>query len=201
MSDICKKSRLREISHKIKRSTIELWAISWSGPASVSRTSIWSAFNSRMSAVQARDDRNLKDNLNNNNLTCLCRNVCLHQHINLAMDFYRKRLTVQFSSVAQSCPTLCDPKDSSMPGLPVHRQLPEFTQTYGLWVSDAIHLILCCPLLPLPSIFPNNRVFSNESALLIRRPKYWSFNFNINLSNEHSGLIFFRMDWLDLLAV
>ena len=65
----------------------------------MSRTSIWSAFNSRMSAVQARDDRNLKDNLNNNNLTCLCRNVCLHQHINLAMDFYRKRLTVQFSSV------------------------------------------------------------------------------------------------------
>ena len=201
MSDICKKSRLREISHKMKRSTSERWAISWSGPASVSRTSIWSAFNSRMSAVQARDDRNLKDNLNNNNLTCLCRNVCLHQHINLAMDFYRKRLTVQFSSVAQSCPTLCDPKDSSMPGLPVHRQLPEFTQTYGLWVSDAIHLILCCPLLPLPSIFPNIRVFSNESALLIRRPKYWSFNFNINLSNEHSGLIFFRMDWLDLLAV
>ena len=109
--------------------------------------------------------------------------------------------SVQFSSVPQSCPALCDPKDSSMPDLPVHRQLPEFTQTHSLWVSDAIHLILCCPLLPLPSIFPNIRVFSNESALLIRWPKYWSFNFNINLSNEHSGLIFFRMDWLDLLAV
>ena len=63
------------------------------------------------------------------------------------------------------------------------------------------HLILCCPLLLLPSIFPSIRVFSNESALHIRWPKYWSFSFNISLSNEHQGLISFRMDWLDLLAV
>ena len=63
------------------------------------------------------------------------------------------------------------------------------------------HLILCCPLLLLPPIFPSIRVFSNESALRIRGPKYWSFSFNISLSNEHSGLISFRMDWLDLLAV
>src|SRR5574341_216226 len=63
------------------------------------------------------------------------------------------------------------------------------------------HLILCCPLLLLPSIFPSIRVFSNESALRIRRPKYWSFSFNIRPSNEHPGLISFRMDWLDLLAV
>ena len=63
------------------------------------------------------------------------------------------------------------------------------------------HLILCHPLLLLPSIFPNIRVFSNESALHIRRPKYWSFSFNISPSNEHPGLISFRMDWLDLLAV
>ena len=63
------------------------------------------------------------------------------------------------------------------------------------------HLILCCPLLLLPSIFPSIRVFSNESALCIRWPKYWSFSFNISPSNEHSGLISFRMDWLDLLAV
>ena len=63
------------------------------------------------------------------------------------------------------------------------------------------HLILCCPLLLLPSIFPNIRVFSNESALCIRWPKYWSFSFNISPTNEHPGLIFFRMDWLDLLEV
>ena len=63
------------------------------------------------------------------------------------------------------------------------------------------HLILCCPLLLLPSIFPNIRVFSNESALCIRWPKYWSFRFNISPSNEHQGLISFRMDWLDILAV
>ena len=63
------------------------------------------------------------------------------------------------------------------------------------------HCILCCPLLLLPSIFPNIRIFSDESAFRIRWPKYWSFNFNISLSDEHPGLISFRMDWLDLLAV
>ena len=79
---------------------------------------------------------------------------------------------------------------------------PRVTQNHVPWVSDAIqHLILCCPLLLLSSIFPSIRVFSNESALRIRCPKYWSFSFNISPSNEHSGLISFRMDWLDLLAV
>ena len=68
-------------------------------------------------------------------------------------------------------------------------------------VMPSNHLILCCPLLFLPSIFPSIRVFSNESVLCIRWPKYWSFSFNISLTNEHPGLIFFRMDWLDLLAV
>ena len=68
-------------------------------------------------------------------------------------------------------------------------------------VMPSNHLILCCPLLLRPSIFPSIRILSNESALRIRRPKYWSFNFNITPSNEHSGLISFRMDWLDLLAV
>ena len=88
-----------------------------------------------------------------------------------------------------------------MPGLPIHHQLPEFTQTHVHWVGDAIQPShLCRPLLLLPSIFPSIRVFSNESALHIRWPKYWSFSFNISLSNEHPGLIFFRMDWLDLLA-
>ena len=81
-------------------------------------------------------------------------------------------------------------------------QFPESTQTHVHWVSDAIqpsHLLL--PLLLLPSIFPSIRVFSNESALRIRWPKYWSFSFNISPSNEYPGLISFRMDWLDLLAV
>ena len=92
--------------------------------------------------------------------------------------------------------------DCSTPGLPVHHQLPKFTQTHVPQVSDAIqHLILCHFLLLPPSIFPSIRVFSNESALHIRWPKYWSFSFSISPSNEYSGLISFRMDRLDLLAV
>ena len=90
----------------------------------------------------------------------------------------------------------------STPGLPVHHQLLKFTQTMSIEsVMPSNHLILCCPLLLLPSIFPSIRVFSNESALRIRWPKYWSFSFNISPSNEHPGLISFRLDWLDLLAV
>ena len=105
-------------------------------------------------------------------------------------------------SSVQSHPTLCDPMNCIMPGLPVHHQLQKSTQTHVHWVSDAIQpLILCRTLLLLPSIFPSIRVFSNESALCIRWPKYWSFSFNISPSNEHPGLISFRMDWLDLLAV
>ena len=100
----------------------------------------------------------------------------------------------QFSSVIHSCLTLCNPMDCSTPGLPVHHQLPEFTQIH-------VHLILCHPLLLLASIFPSIRVFSNESALHVRWPKYWSFSFSISPSNEYSGLISFTMDWLDLLAV
>ena len=107
-----------------------------------------------------------------------------------------------FSSVAQSCPTLCDPMDCSTPGLPVHHQLPEFTQIMSIEsVMPSDHLILCCPLLFPPSVFPSIRVFSNESVLRIRWPKYWSFSFSISPSNEYLGLISFRMDWLDLLAV
>ena len=109
---------------------------------------------------------------------------------------------VQFSSVTQSCPTLCDPVNRSTPGLPVHHQLPEFTQTHVHRVSDAIQPShLCRPLLLLPPVPPSIRVFSNESGLHIRWPKYWTFSFSINLSNEHPGLSSFRMDWLDLLAV
>ena len=108
---------------------------------------------------------------------------------------------VQFTSVAQSCPTLSDPMDRSTPGLPVHHQLPELAETHVHWVSDAIHLTLCCPLLLLPSVFPRIRIFSNESAICMRWPKYWSFSFSISPSNEYSELNSFRMDWLDLLAV
>ena len=90
----------------------------------------------------------------------------------------------------------------STPGLPVHHQLPEFAQTHVHWVGDAIQPShpLSSPS-PPPSIFPSIRVFSNESALRIRWPKYWSFSFNTSSSNEYSGLISFRMYWLDLLAV
>ena len=109
--------------------------------------------------------------------------------------------SVQFSSVAQSCLTLCDPMNCSTPGLPVHYQLPEFTQTHVHWVSDAIQpLILCRPLFLLPPIPPSIRVFSNESTLRMRWTKYWSFSFSIIPSKEHPGPISFRMDWLELLA-
>ena len=92
--------------------------------------------------------------------------------------------------------------DCSTPDLPVHHQLPEFTQTHVHWVGDTIqpsHPL--SSLLLLPSIFPSIRVFSKESALRIRWLKFWSFSFSIIPSNEHPGLISFRMDWLDLLAV
>ena len=107
----------------------------------------------------------------------------------------------QFNSVAQSCLTLCDPMDCSTPGLPVCHQLPELTQTHVHQVGDAIQP--SHPLSPLlvPSIFPSIRVFSNESVLCIRRPKYWSFSLTVSPSNEYSGLISFRLDSLDLLAV
>ena len=111
-------------------------------------------------------------------------------------------MQVHFNSVTQSCLTLCNPMNRSMPGLPVHHQLPEFTQTHVSRVGDAIqHLILCRSLLLLPPIPPSIRIFSSESTLCMRWPKYWSFSFSIIPSKEHTGLISFRMDWLDLLAV
>ena len=111
-------------------------------------------------------------------------------------------ISLQFSSVIQSCLTLCDPMRHSTPGLPVHHQLLDLPKHMSIEsVMPSNHLIFCRCLLVLPSIFPSIRVFSNESALCIRWPKYWSFSFSISPSNEHSGLISFRRDWLDLLAV
>ena len=108
----------------------------------------------------------------------------------------------QSSSVAQSCPTPCDPGDCSTPGLPVHIanscSLLKLMSTESVMPSN--HLILCRPLLS-PSVSPSIRVFSNESVLCIRWPKDWSFSFSISPSSEYSGLISFRMSWLDLLAV
>ena len=107
---------------------------------------------------------------------------------------------VQFSSVAKSCPTLCDPVNRSTPCFsPSPRAFLKLMSIELVMPSS--HPILCRPLLRPPPIFPSIRVFSNESALYIRWPKYWSFNFNISPSNERPGLISFRMDWLDLLAV
>ena len=104
--------------------------------------------------------------------------------------------SVQFSSVAQSCPTLCDPMNHSTPGLPVHHQFLEFTQTHVHQVGDVIQSsILCHPILLLPQIPPSIRVFSNESALCIQWPKYWSFSYGISPSNKYSGLISFWIDW------
>ena len=97
--------------------------------------------------------------------------------------------------VANLCPTLWDPVNGSTPGFPVLHCLPEFAQTQVHWVGDDI---LCHPLLLLPSVFPSNRVSSNESTLPIRWPKYWSFSFSISPSNEYSGLISFQIDWFDL---
>ena len=107
----------------------------------------------------------------------------------------------QFSAVAQSHLTLCDSMDCSTPGFPVHHQLRELIQTYVHRVGDIQPSHPLWPPSPLPSIFPSIRIFSNESVLRIRWPKFWSFSFSIGPSNEYSGLISFRMDWLDLLAV
>ena len=111
-------------------------------------------------------------------------------------------LSVQFSSFSQSCLIICDPIDCSMSGF------ASITNSWSLLIIMSIksvmpsnHLILCCPILLPPSIPPSIRIFSNESVLLIRWPKYWSFSFSISPSNEHSGLISFRINWFYLLAV
>ena len=110
-------------------------------------------------------------------------------------------VSVQFSSVTQSCPILCNPMVCSTLGLPVHHQLSEFTQTHVYHIGDAIQ-----PSHPLSSPYPPSlnlssiRGFANESAVCIWWPRYWTFSFSISPSSEYSGLISFRLDWLDLLA-
>ena len=124
------------------------------------------------------------------------------QNSNTIQPLLISPISVQFSSVTQSCLTLCDPMNCSTPGLPVRHQLmssPKLMCTESVMPSS--HLILCHPLLLLPLIPPSIRVFSNESNLCMRWPKYWSFSLSISPSNEHPGLISFWMDWLDLLAV
>ena len=140
-------------------------------------------------------------------LTLTHENVTVKKYF-VEIYFWRKEskriyfIYPQFSSVTQLCLTLCDPMNHRRPGLLVHHQLPEFTQTHVHWVSNAIQ-----PSHPLSSLsppalnFPSIRVFSNESTLRIRLPKYWRFSFNIGSTNEYPGLISFKMDWLDLLAV
>ena len=116
-------------------------------------------------------------------------------------DFFFAQDSVQLSSVAQSCPTLCDPMDCSTPDLSVDHQLPEFTQTHVHRVCDAIQPShpLSSPSPPAFNISQHQGLF-NESTLCMRWPKYWSFSFSISPSREYSGLISFRIDWLDLLA-
>ena len=111
-------------------------------------------------------------------------------------------LPCSFSSVAQSCLTLCDPMNPSTPGLPVHHNSRSSLKLMAIEsVMPSSHLNLCHHLLLLPPIPPSISVFSSESTLFMRWPEYWSFSFSIIPSKEHSGLISFRMDWLDLLAV
>ena len=130
---------------------------------------------------------------------CVCVYIYVYVYIYIYIYIY---ISCQFSSVAQSYLTLCNPMDCSMPSFPIHHQLPELTQTRVHRVSDAIQPShpLSSPF-PLSSIFPSFRVFSNESVLHIMRPKYRRFSFSISPSNEYSGFISFRTDWLDLLAV
>ena len=107
----------------------------------------------------------------------------------------------QLSSVTQSCPTVCNPMNCSMPAFPAHHQLslPKLMSIESVMPSN--NFILCLPLFLLPSILPSIRVFSKESVLSIRWPKYWSFSFSISHSKDYTGLISFSIDWLNLLAV
>ena len=134
------------------------------------------------------------------NLLLLLTNIHTYLTFSETSDVFSKNY--QFSSVAQSCLTLCDPTDCSTPGFPVYHQLLSLLKLMSIEsVMPSNHCICCCPLLLLPSIFLRIRVFSNEPVLLIRWPKNWSFSFSISPSNEYSGLISINSEWFDLLAV
>ena len=133
--------------------------------------------------------------------------ACTHTHTVILLPwsimvsnhiFVPVTIVTKFSSVAQSCPTVCDPMDCSIQGFSItnSRSLLKLMSIESVMPSS--HLSLCRPLLLLPSIFPSVRVFSNESVLCIRWPKYWSLSFSISPSNKCSGLISFRIDWFDL---
>ena len=125
-----------------------------------------------------------------------------NEHRNNIFFQCMNRVSVQFTSVAQSCPTLCDPMNRSTPSLPVHHQLRSSLRLTSIEsVMPSSHLILCRPLLLLPTIPPSIRLFSSESTLRMRWPNYWSSSFSIIPTKEIPGLISFRMDWLYLLAV
>ena len=122
------------------------------------------------------------------------------------MSYFFPNLESVYCSISSvqllRCPTLCNPMNCCTPGFHVHHQLWNLLKLMSIeLVMLSNHLILCCPLLLLPSVFPNIRVFSNESVLCIRWPKDWSLGLSISPSNEYSGMISFRIDWLDLLAV
>ena len=126
----------------------------------------------------------------------------LHSDPPSTMTHARLQMICCCCSVAKPCPTHCDPMNCSMPGFPVLHYFPEFAQNHVHWVRGVIqpsHPL--SPLFLLPSVFPTIRVFSNELAVCVRLPKYWSFSFSISPSNEYSGLISFSIDWLDLLDV
>ena len=118
------------------------------------------------------------------------------------LRFINSNLPPRFSSVSQSCLTLCNPMDCSRPGFPVHHQLQSLLKLMSIEsVMPSNYLILCRPLLLPTSVFPSIRIFSSESVLQIRLPKCWSFSFSISPFSEYPLLISFRMDWFDLLAV
>ena len=139
--------------------------------------------------------------LPNNSNICVMSESSL-QTLVLSTCFDWLFLLIQFCSVSQWCLTLCDPMDGSTQGFPVHPNSWSLLKLMSIKsVMSPNHLILYHPLLLLPSIFPSSRVFSNESVLHIKLPKYWNFSFSISFSNEYSGLISFRINWFDLLAV
>ena len=126
-----------------------------------------------------------------------------HEQLSYQKTFLNSQVHVlAFSSVTQSCPTLCNPMNRSTPSLPVHHQLSDLPKLMSIKsVMPFNHLILCQPLLLLPSVFPSIKVFYRGSSLCIRWLKYWSFSSSITPSNEYSGLISSRMDWLDILTI